>query len=468
MDWEDDDEETEDIAELISRYESMASVNHSMFFDIDDFVDIIDYYYLYDKISQAYQAAETARSLYPQNVDIELAYCKILLGDSREADALDVLEPLYQSNPHDVEVICFLASVYGDMKMNFEAIKILETLDDVNDDNVHAHLLLAEQYQAVGEIPKAENLFCNIVRKYPDNPIFIDILADFFDDCDLLDEKIVFFEELTSKNSFNKYAWFYLGHAYFGKNNHEKALECFDFVLALDSDSTSTLVTKGVILTIMEKYSEAIDSFREALELNENDDAVYSYIGDCFYFQNSYANAVRYYQRSLQINDLNVTSNVGLANIYKIKGEFDRALKYVEKVIKSDEITSDCFRLKASIFVAMDRYEEAEKVLQEAIDLDTQDVIAWIMMSEMKDILYGRQEAIRLLGTAVEIVKENAPLLFRKSALLFLNGQDDLAASCLHSAMLADKSAIGDFFDYDDRLKNNLTVIKVLSEFDLT
>ena len=136
-------------------------------------------------------------------------------------------------------------------------------------------------------------------------------------------------------------AWLYSQIAYqLGYNSETKneALEYFDKAIELGGNDTWIFETKGVILLDLEKYEEALDSFKNAYDSSNNGWYLYA-MGRCLRGLERYEEAIEILLKSRQISlaeeDIVDGEDFELAYCYIGIGDKENAQKYLDSARES-------------------------------------------------------------------------------------------------------------------------------------
>ena len=82
------------------------------------------------------------------------------------------------------------------------------------------------------------------------------------------DKAIADLSETLRINPWFADAWRWRGQAWFGKDEHERAIADYDAMVALDPSNPQPHYLRGILLTWMKRYGQAITSFGEAIRLD--------------------------------------------------------------------------------------------------------------------------------------------------------------------------------------------------------
>ena len=79
---------------LIRRYERMALNNDHLFFDVDEFMEIIDYYFYKNDYPKAGSCIKRALQQHPDNISLFLKKAQLLINLNKNDRALKVLSEI--------------------------------------------------------------------------------------------------------------------------------------------------------------------------------------------------------------------------------------------------------------------------------------------------------------------------------------------------------------------------------------
>ena len=115
------------------------------------------------------------------------------------------------------------------------------------------------------------------------------------------------------------------------------AIKLYDEILERQIDNrvrSVITVHRGMALFADAAYSEALDDFLSAAELEPNNQKVYYYLGIVYRVMDRPTEALTAFSRSLEISPYHLESLFSLAQTYFKLGDFPAALEYCEKAVK--------------------------------------------------------------------------------------------------------------------------------------
>ena len=124
----------------------------------------------------------------------------------------------------------------------------------------------------------------------------------------------------------------------------------------------------GYVLESLGYYSDAIDAYKRAIELNPNMTFLYIRIGVNYRQLTRYEEALEYFAKAAQINEANGVEDplpyLAIGNTYSRIGEFFIAARNVERVLDIDPTNPNTYGTLGVIYFRARNYESAIPALQ--------------------------------------------------------------------------------------------------------
>ena len=214
------------------------------------------------------------------------------------------------------------------------------------------------------------------------------------------------------------------GVAYLRANHLEKALGMFDRALSMDARHVDAINARGVVLTKQGRYDEALDLFRQAMDLRDD-------------------NGVR----------------MNIALTYYLKGERDTADRLFDEVVADDETYGDLFDFMASVgdaqeyydigvsYLRLRRLDQAEEQFDLALGADPKFADAF----NAKGVILCRRgmarEALAVFEKAVQLMPEQRGFQLNVALAHHLMGDRETADVMYKQVVMEDDSYAG-LFDF--------------------
>lgn len=129
------------------------------------------------------------------------------------------------------------------------------------------------------------------------------------------------------------------------------------------------LYLKGILARNTQRHDEAIDLFKEAIELNPNLESAHIELGFLYYKKRLFDLERKAYEEALKINPNNTDTLFYLATNLETRGQYDEATKVFEKIVAIDPDDADtCYELGLAYLAqgqkakTMDVYSKLQKL----------------------------------------------------------------------------------------------------------
>ena len=109
----------------LTKFESMLKTNDVLFFDSNEFENIIHHYLENGKISLAKKAIKLGLQQHPTSINLRLFKIEILVIENKFDVANDILEELHYLEPNNEEIYIQKANVLSKQDLHKEAISAL-------------------------------------------------------------------------------------------------------------------------------------------------------------------------------------------------------------------------------------------------------------------------------------------------------------------------------------------------------
>ena len=145
---------------------------------------------------------------------------------------------------------------------------------------------------------------------------------------------------------------------------------------------------RGAIYDEMERYSDAAESYRQAVKFakKDNPEKVQSYhfdLAQALYMSDEFDNAEKEYRAMLKTDPSDVTAMIGLARFYRDKEEYEESLKWLETAESYNSEYGEIYKFKMQVYDKMDREDDTVDAALKYFELDD-DAEAWYVADYAK------------------------------------------------------------------------------------
>ncbi|MCK5581888.1 MAG: tetratricopeptide repeat protein [Candidatus Omnitrophica bacterium] len=279
-----------------------------------------------------------------------------------------------------------------------------------SDDLISKYLEQGMEAEESGEFEKALDLFNQILLLAPDNTEALENKARILiEELDRPNEAIECFDKMLALDSQEEHAWREKGKILCNMNRLRDALIAFDEASKLNPNSDEVWYWKGIILSKFESRREdAIACFDQAIYLNSYYEEAWYQKGLIFYkYLDKPKEALRSFQGTLRINPDHEPSMLNRGIVYfKHLNKPLEALKSIDKLTKQNTKHKNGWHLKGIIFSkAYKKHKEALICLDEALKFAPED--EHLLFTKGRILYKNLNEAQKALKCFDEVLKLN-------------------------------------------------------------
>jgi serine/threonine-protein kinase len=203
-------------------------------------------------------------------------------------------------------------------------------------------------------------------------------------------------------------------------------------------------------LRLQNRFEEAIEYYKKAIELDRNYSRAYSDLGLILQTQGQFDEAIHCHQTSLQIDPDYVWAHYNLANALGARGRLNEAYEHFEEVIRVDPNNSLVQNGIAGVLVPQGRGRESQRGWQKALVDNPPDFNAWAGYAELCLYLGQQEEYSRARNSLLDLFGATKVLHIAepvgRACLLVPGSNDELAkATALIDHAFAAKESTPDW-----------------------
>lgn len=406
----------------LTKFESMLKTNHVLFFDSNEFENIIHHYLENGKIALAKKAIKMGLEQHPTSVNLKLFKTEIYILEDKLEEADKLLDELYEIEPSNEEIYIQKASVLSKRDEHQKAIHtLLIALDltDNDEDDADLYALIGMEYLFLDQFENARGYFIKCFELDNDDYSALYNIIYCFDFLDQNQEAITFLNEYLDKNPYSEVAWHQLGKQYFALKDYKKALAAFDFAIISDDNFVGAYLEKGKVLEKQRQYNDAIENYKVTLALDEPTSFALLRIGHCYEKMGKDDLAVQYFYKTVHEDPLLDKGWIAITKFYNKKRNYQKALYYINKAINIDCDNVIYWKLYAQINHRLNFLEEAERGYKKTLDLGNYELATWLSRADILIRLGEFDAGVLNLIQAAEFYPETAEIEFRLAGLYF-------------------------------------------------
>ncbi|WP_136480676.1 tetratricopeptide repeat protein [Cognatitamlana onchidii] len=409
----------------LTKFESMLKTNHVLFFDSEEFENIIHHYLNQGKIALAKKAIKLGLDQHPTSINLKLFKVEIFVFEDKLQEADNLLNELHSLDPMNEEIYIQKANVYSKKDNHPKAIEVLKKALQLTDDVVDLYSLIGMEYLFLDNFEEAKVYFMKCLESDLNDYSALYNIIYCFEFLNQNEDAISYLNIYLDKNPYCEVAWHQLGKQYFILKDYKKALTSFDFAVISDDTFVGAYLERGKTLEALKRYEDAIENYTITLKLDDPTSYALLRIGSCYEKLNNDELALQYFDRTVHEDPLLDKGWIAITKFHNKKGDYQKALYYINKAINIDSENVIYWKLYSQINHRLDHFEEAERGYKKTLELGNYELNTWLSRGDLLIKLGEPEAAIYNFEQAIEFYPDNAEIEYRLAGLyLYLNETD--------------------------------------------
>ncbi|SDH72974.1 tetratricopeptide repeat protein [Winogradskyella thalassocola] len=412
----------------LTRFESMLKTNNILFFDSNEFENIIHHYLENGKIPLSKRAIKLGLEQHPTSINLRLFQVEILVIENKFKEADDLLDRLHNIEPTNEEIFIQKANVLSKQDKHQQAIDTLLIaieLSHTPEDDADLYALVGMEYLFLDKFENAIIYFKKCLESDTSDYSALHNIVYCYDFLNQHSEAIDYLNLYLNTNPYCEVAWHQLGRQYFTIKDYAKANTALDFAIISDDTFIGAYIEKGKVLEKLEKYEEAIDNYKISLALDDPTSFALLRIGQCYAKLEQEDLAIQFFKKTIHEDALLDKGWIAITKFYMKRLNYQKALYYINKAVIIDSENVKYWKLYAAVNKRLNFLEEAERGYKRTLDLGNYELDTWLNRSDVLTTLGEYEAAIFNLLQASEFYPESAEVEFRLAGLYFTVHQSE-------------------------------------------
>lgn len=419
----------------LTKFESMLKTNNVLFFDSNEFENIIHHYLDNGKIALAKKAINLGLQQHPTSLNLKLFQVEVYVFENKLDKADELLNDLYEIEPNNEEIYIQKANIFSKKDEHQKAINILKNALDFTEESGDIYSLLGMEYLFLDKFEDAKYYFMKCIEVDKEDYSALYNIIYCFDFLEQNEEAIDYLNLYLDTNPYCQVAWHQLGKQYFSSKDYKKALVAFDFAIISDDMFVGAYLEKGKVLEKLKRFEEAIENYKITLAIDDPTSFALLRIGKCYEELNQSDLAVQHYYKTVEEDPLLDKGWIAITNFYNKAQNYQKALHYINKAINIDSENVIYWKYYAQINHRLNFLEEAERGYKKTLELGNYELQTWLSRSDIL-IQLGEYDAAQFnLDQTLEFYPENEEVMCRLAGIYFMQGKKDNALVYLNNAL---------------------------------
>ena len=357
----------DEVKQLVLDFERTVMRGEMQFYDIDELEMIIDYYLEVDDKEPLISALHLAERLYPDSIEVKIRRAHWYVLNKENDRALALLQILEKQDPSDTDVFYSLGVVYGEMGEHEKAIQyyLRAAEDGWQIGRIYANI--AEEYVRMQRWHEAIQYYLKAFRtdSYEEYTLY-----NYLDTCEeagACDEACEFLELFVGEHPYSKIGWYCFGCALRDMGLAERAVDAFEYALAIDKNYTSAYFELSLAYEQLDQIGEAATALTRALDCAQERGDVYRSLGQLFMRHENFETALLYLRKALdeKLKDADTLADIGLCQLRQ--GDDVAALASARKALAIDPVAPDALLCTAMVYDSRDNVDAASDFFERLI-----------------------------------------------------------------------------------------------------
>lgn len=417
-------EEEEENNLSLHKFESMLKTNKVLFFDSEEFEEIILHYLDMGKSNLAKKALKLALEQHPKSTGLKLVQIEMLIFDDKLDLADKMLNELYAIEPTNEEIYIQKANIYSKKDDHNKAVELLHEALKYTDDLADVYNLIGMEYLFMDNLELAKENFIKCLEEdFEDQSALYNVVYchEFLDQNK---EAIAYLMKYIEKNPYSEIAWHQAGRLYYGLKEYENAVRAFEYATYIDDEFVGAFMENAKALERLNRFEEAILNYQRTITLDDPTSYALLRIGKCYEKLGNKKESLKYFTQTVHEDPLLDKGWIAITDFYVRQKNYQKALFYVNKALEIDNQNSTYWKRYATINGAMNFFEEAEFGYRKAVEFGDTELDTWLFWVDILQFLNEFDSAIIALLQASEFFPESFEIEYRLAGLYFMLTDD--------------------------------------------
>jgi tetratricopeptide (TPR) repeat protein len=398
----------------------MLKTNKVLFFDSEEFEEIILHYLDMGKASLAKKALKLALEQHPKSSGLKLVQVEMLVYDDKLELAEKLLNELYAIEPTNEEIYIQKANICSKRDQHEKAVELLKTALKYTDDFADVYNLIGMEYLFMDNLEMAKNSFIKCLEEDLEDQSALYNIVYCFEFLDQNQDAISYIKKYIDKNPYSEIAWHQLGRLHYSVKEYENAIRAFEYATLIDDEFMGAFMEKAKAYERLKKYDKAIENYNRTIELDDATSYALLRIGKCYERLGNKALALKYFNQTVHEDPLLDKGWIAITDFYVRQKNYQKALFFVNKALAIDNQNRLYWKRFASINKQMNFFEEAEFGYRKAVEFGETGLETWLFWVDILQFLGEFESAIQTLLQACEYFPEAYEIEYRLAGLYFM------------------------------------------------
>lgn len=461
------DEERSPIEALIERFEHIKNGTGAGMLDEEDYERVIEHYFQHNNDTDALLACDIGSTYYPFSGSILLLKAEILTQTQKYGQALKTLDELEQYDQSNLGAVLLRADVLlSQAKYENAASYLLRSSEHFEGaEKIELLLELADVYDECEAYPEVYNTLKKVLELDSRNEEALQKVSFWAEFTNQLEDSISLHLQLTNDDPYSTLAWFNLGAAYQGLKQFEKAIDAYEYCVAIDEKFEFAYRNLADAFMRLKQYDQALEVLQKHLEIGKPEDVIFEAMGYCWEKQKDFSRARHYYRQASRLNPEDDVIFYKIGETYAREHDWEKAVKSYSVALNIDKENATYCLAIGNCLMEMKATNEALLCYLNAVRLKPSVKSTWLALIRGLYFAGHLDEALTQIEVARGNCGDKADFDYLHAAVLFEMGKTKEALLQLENGLQESVSKVKIFTQLNPDFIRRSAVAELIAKY---
>jgi tetratricopeptide (TPR) repeat protein len=274
------------------------------------------------------------------------------------------------------------------------------------EDDPGYYFLMAEQAQAEGDMERVYYYYRKALDLDPTSPYLNTRIGTLLAKNRRTSDALIMARMALLYNPDYDEAYTLLGKIYTVTGDRDRAIESYNAALDLKPDEKDLYIFIGSLQASQKLFGDAEKTLKKMIERFPEDREGYFYLGKVYVETEQYDQAVETFQKLLDTgSDVAAQAHVELGTVYTLQKKYDEAEKHLREALELDKVNINARLNLAHVLASQKKYDQAYKVFEELSKLAPSNLSIQIRMA----LILAAQKQYEMAEKTLNKILETKP-----------------------------------------------------------
>ncbi|HVM89223.1 MAG TPA: tetratricopeptide repeat protein [Puia sp.] len=459
--------DSEDLDQLLKRYQNLRTGLANSFLDEEAFEKIIEYFDDSEELVQAIEAAELGIEQFPFSSALLIKKADLMIATRKYGEALQILDKAELLDGTDINLYILKTDAFLALDQQEKAVFVLqEALQHFEgDERIELLFELSDVYDDYEEFDKIFDCLKLILDAEPNNEEALYKICFWTDFTGRNEESIRLHQKIIDDYPYNELAWFNLAAAYQGLKLYEKAIDAYKYAVAIDEKFDYAYRNMGDAYIRIRKFRDAIEVLERVIELSRPEDDIYEAIAHCYDKLGNYGQARIYYRKASHLNADDSKLHYKVACTYLNEQNWQSAVKYLETAMRIHPNQPEYNLAMGECKMRLSEYKDAIQYFTHVVRMRPKNISSWEALIRCLYTAKFFVEATEQVQAALKITNGKPIFNFYQSAIYFAMGKSKQGLLHLEKAMSQSPKLLKKMIELNPAVLQYQSVVDLIARY---